>query len=67
LSQERLAHEAGISVFTYRKLEHGQSNPGTPANPRLSTLVRIAHVLGLTVCDLLPDATKDPPPPPETS
>ena len=29
LSQEQVAHRAGISVYTYQKLEHGESNPGT--------------------------------------
>jgi DNA-binding XRE family transcriptional regulator len=54
LSQERAAHAAGISTFTYRKLEKGESNPGTPANPRLRTLVALAEVFGTTVQKLLP-------------
>ncbi|MDR1153049.1 MAG: helix-turn-helix domain-containing protein [Bifidobacteriaceae bacterium] len=54
LSQERLAHAAGISAFTYRKLEHGQSNPGTPANPRIHTLVCLARALRIPTSDLLP-------------
>ncbi len=54
LSQERAAHAAGISTFTYRKLEKGESNPGTPANPRLRTLVALAEVLDLEIFDLLP-------------
>lgn len=54
LSQERVAHAAGISTFTYRKLEKGESNPGTPANPRLRTLVALAEVLRIQTCDLLP-------------
>lgn len=54
LSQERLAAGAGIAAFTYRKLEKGESNPGTPANPRLHTLVSLAEVLGVTLLDLLP-------------
>ncbi|MBD8207780.1 helix-turn-helix transcriptional regulator [Microbacterium sp. CFBP 8790] len=54
LSQERVALGAGISTFTYQKLEKGESNPGTPANPRLQTLVSLALVLGLKVEDLLP-------------
>ena len=54
LSQERVAHAAGISTFTYRKLEKGQSNPGTPANPRLRTLVALAEVLDIEVTHLLP-------------
>ena len=54
ISQERAAHAAGISAFTYRKLEKGQSNPGTPANPRLHTLVALAEVLDVEVHDLIP-------------
>lgn len=54
LSQEAVAHAAGISTFTYRKLEKGQSNPGTPANPRLHTLASLAEVLGVPLSGLLP-------------
>lgn len=54
ISQERLAHAAGISTFTYRKMEKGESNPGTPANPRLRTLVALAEVLGVRLDALLP-------------
>jgi transcriptional regulator with XRE-family HTH domain len=54
LSQERLAHAAGLSTFTYRKLEKGASNPGTPANPRLHTLAVLAEVLGVPLTELLP-------------
>jgi DNA-binding XRE family transcriptional regulator len=54
LSQERMAHAAGMSTFTYRKLEKGESNPGTPANPRLRTLGARAEVLNIATVDLLP-------------
>ena len=54
LSQERAAHAAGISSFTYRKLEKGESNPGTPANPRLRTLVALAEVFEISVQELIP-------------
>lgn len=54
LSQERLAVAAGITAFTYRKLEKGESNPGTPANPRLHTLVALAEVMAVPVASLLP-------------
>lgn len=54
LSQEHLANAAGISTFTYRKLEKGESNPGTPANPRLRTLVALAAVLNVPLASLLP-------------
>ena len=54
LSQEAVAHAAGLSTFTYRKLEKGESNPGTPANPRLRSLTSIAEVLGGPLAALLP-------------
>ncbi len=57
LSQERLAVAANISSFTYRKLEKGESNPGTAANPRLKTLVALADVLGVELNELLPAGT----------
>ncbi len=53
MSQERLAAAADITTFTYRKLEKGESNPGTPANPRLRTLVALAEVLDLDLGQLL--------------
>jgi transcriptional regulator with XRE-family HTH domain len=57
LSQERTAHLAGIAAYTYQKFEKGESRPGTPLNPRLSTLVALCHVLGLRLQDLVPDPT----------
>lgn len=54
ITQERLAVAAGITTFTYRKLEKGESNPGTPANPRLRTLVALAEILELPTAALLP-------------
>ena len=53
-SQERLAHMAGISGYTYQKFEKGESKPGTPMNPRLFTLLSLAQVLGVTLEDLVP-------------
>lgn len=54
ITQERLAVAAGITTFTYRKLEKGESNPGSPANPRLRTLVALAEVLQVPTAALLP-------------
>lgn len=54
LMQEDLAHTAGITTFTYRKLEKGESNPGTPANPRLKTLISLADALDISLPVLLP-------------
>ena len=47
LSQEAVANQAGISVFTYCHLERGYSSDGRPANPRLDTLLKVLDVLGL--------------------
>lgn len=60
LSQEKVAHAAGISTFTYRKLEKGESNPGTPANPRLRTLVSLAQALSVDARQLLPESDSIP-------
>jgi transcriptional regulator with XRE-family HTH domain len=57
LTQERLAVAADISSFTYRKLEKGESNPGTPANPRLRTLLALAEVLDVDLTELLPSGS----------
>ncbi len=59
LTQERLAVAAGITAFTYRKLEKGESNPGTPANPQLRTLVALAEVMDVPVASLLPPEPGD--------
>lgn len=53
LSQEQVAHAAGISAFTYQKFEKGESRPGTPMNPRMTTLIALSEVLGIPMCDLL--------------
>jgi hypothetical protein avisC_04866 len=53
LSQEALAHAAGISTYTYQKFEKGESRPGTPMNPRLCTLIALATVLDMQVEELM--------------
>ncbi len=59
LSQERVAHLAGIAGFTYQKYEKGESRPGTPMNPQLLTLVSLSQVLEVSLADLLPDFEPD--------
>ena len=59
LSQERVAHLAGIAGFTYQKFEKGESRPGTPMNPQLLTLVSLSQVLEVPIVDLLPDFQPD--------
>ncbi|CPX20565.1 anaerobic benzoate catabolism transcriptional regulator [Mycobacteroides abscessus] len=50
LTQEQVAEAAGISRNHLQLLESGLSNrSGAPANPRLSTLIALAQVLGTDV------------------
>lgn len=53
MSQETVAHAAGISTFTYQKFEKGESKPGTPMNPRLRTLLALAETLDVRVGELV--------------
>lgn len=58
LTQEQLAHAAGISRNHLQLLERGV---GGVANPRLATLYALADALGVRVVDLLPyDAGQAP-------
>ncbi len=59
LSQERVAHAAGIAAYTYQKFEKGESKPGTPMNPRLTTLIALSQVLEVDLQQLLPDRLPD--------
>jgi len=54
LSQERLAYSAGITRYTYQKLEKGESTPGSAANPTIRTIMALAQQLGVTLDELLP-------------
>jgi len=58
-SQDRLAADAGLSRFTYWKLERGESNPDTPANPRLRSILTVAQALNTELANLLPKHTPD--------
>lgn len=53
LSQEDVAYRVGISAYTYQKFEKGESRPGTPLNPRLTTLIMLSEVLKVEVETLL--------------
>ena len=59
ISQERLAHMAGLSAYTYQKFEKGESKPGTPMNPRLFTLIALSQVLDTPLSELLPPELPD--------
>lgn len=49
LSQEQVAHLAGIAVATYSCLEYGSYRPGKTPNPTLATLARVLSVLDLNL------------------
>lgn len=55
LTQEQVAHGAEMNRNHYQLLESAISDrkKRTPANPRLSTLVALAGVLGTTVPELV--------------
>lgn len=59
LSQEQLAYTAGITRYTYQKLEKGESSPGTPANPSLRNIMALAQQLDVTLDELLPQPWPD--------
>lgn len=57
-TQEQVANSAGIDRKHYQLLEHARSDRKSnyPANPQLSTIIRLAAVLELSEFDLLKDA-----------
>ncbi len=57
LSQEKLAERAGIDWKYYQALESGWSNTakGSPANPTLQVLRKLAEAYGISVPDLMWD------------
>jgi transcriptional regulator with XRE-family HTH domain len=50
LSQEEIAHRAGLSLRAYRSLERGEA-----VDPHYSTLNKLAEGLGVPVRELLED------------
>lgn len=59
LSQERLAAAAGITRYTYQKMEKGESSPGAPLNPSLHSIMAVAQQLDVTLDELLPQPWPD--------
>lgn len=58
LTQEDLAHKAGMTRTHYQQLERGWWKRDAPANPSLKVLVRLAQVLGVEPGALLPPSGK---------
>lgn len=53
LTQEEVAGRAGIAPYTYQQYEKGESKPGTPMNPTLSSLLALADAFQVDVSELL--------------
>lgn len=58
LTQEELAHLAGTTRNHYQLLERGFWRQGSPSNPKLGVVVRLARVLRVELVDLLPASDK---------
>jgi transcriptional regulator with XRE-family HTH domain len=54
LTQEDLAHRAGLTRTHYQQIERGLWKPGQPANPSVKVLVRLAQQLQIEPDLLLP-------------
>jgi transcriptional regulator with XRE-family HTH domain len=54
LTQEDLAHRAGLTRTHYQQIERGLWRPGQPANPSTKILVRLAQQLEIEPGQLLP-------------
>jgi transcriptional regulator with XRE-family HTH domain len=55
VTQEAVAHAAGLTVSTYARIERGE------ADPRWTTVMRIADALGVTASELVSAAEEGPP------
>ena len=57
LTQEVLAQLGGMTRTHYQQIERGWWHRGTPSNPSLKVVVRLAQALDVEVGDLLPPTT----------
>lgn len=54
LTQEDLAHRAGLTRTHYQQIERGWWKRDQPSNPSIKVLVRLAQVLHVEMQELLP-------------
>jgi transcriptional regulator with XRE-family HTH domain len=47
VTQEEVAHKAGLQTAVYSRIERGE------VAPRLDTMVKIANALDVSICDLV--------------
>lgn len=58
ITQEELAHRAGLTRTHYQQIERGLWKPGVPANPSVKILVRLAQQLEIEPGELLPEVER---------
>jgi transcriptional regulator with XRE-family HTH domain len=58
LTQEELAHRAGLTRTHYQQIEKGEWRRGSPANPSIKVLAHLARALNVQVGDLAPSVTE---------
>ena len=54
LTQEELAHRAGITRTHYQQVERGAWKQGAVSNPSIRVLARLAQALDVELSELLP-------------
>lgn len=54
LTQEDLAHRAGLTRTHYQQIEKGEWKRGQPSNPSIKVLAHLAAALGVEVGELVP-------------
>jgi len=56
ITQEDLAHRAGLTRTHYQQIERGWWKRDQPANPSIKVLIRLAQVLEIQPGEILPDS-----------
>lgn len=59
LTQDAVAHRAGIKRFTYQSYEWGKSQSSAAANPTLRNLLALCQVLEVPLDELVPSEVPD--------
>jgi len=58
MTQEDLAHRAGVTRTHYQQIERGWWKQGSPANPSVKVLAKLAQALQIEPGDLLPPVAR---------
>lgn len=58
ITQEDLAHRAGLTRTHYQQIERGLWKPEQPSNPSVKVLAYLAHELQVEIGDLVPGVSR---------